>query len=210
MLPVNATGTGPSGTAPSGTAPSGTAQIGFGPDAEVRVRQLDDREWEVLQAFTYRSDEREYVVPEGQRTDFASVPRVFVWLIPRYGRYTLSAILHDHLWRDLVPAGVLSYSDADRTFREALGSQQVALLRRWLMWAGVRYGALVKPGGLEGWWRDLPAVLVITVLAAPVVLLPAAVILLALGVFTVAEAAVWLVGRALGRALPRPRVSWRL
>jgi hypothetical protein len=176
----------------------------------VLVRELDDREWEVLQPFTYRAVEREYEVPQGQLTDFASVPRVFVWLIPRYGRYTLSAILHDHLWRELVPAGVLSYRDADRTFREALGSQQVPVLKRWLMWAGVRYGALVKPGGLAGWWRDLPAVLLVTVLAAPVVLPPAAVILAALGVFTVAEAAVWVVGRALGRPLPRPRVSWRL
>lgn len=186
---------------------------GFDPGSEVLVREVDDRDWEVRQAFTYRDAERVIVVPVGTRTDFASVPRVFAWLLPRYGRYTLSAILHDHLWRDLVPAGELTYREADRTFREALGAQQVPVLRRWLMWSAVRYGALVKPGGTAGWWRDAPAVALTTVLAAPVVLPPAAGVLVALGVFTAVEAVVWAVGRLLGRperVVPRPRPSWRL
>ena len=186
---------------------------GFEPGAEVRVRQVDDRDWEVLRSFGYRAGDREFRVPEGMRTDFASVPRVFVWLLPRYGRYTLSAILHDHLWQDLVPAGELSYREADRTFRHALGTQQVPVLRRWLMWSAVRYGALVKPGGRAGWWRDAPAVALTTVLAAPVVLPPAAVVLVGLGLFSLAEGAVWVVGRLIGRPaeqVPRPRPSWRL
>lgn len=184
---------------------------GFDPDAEVLVRQLDDVNWEVLQAFSYRDPSRSYTVPVGQRTDFASVPRVFVWLLPRYGRYTLSAILHDHLWRELVSAGELTYRDADRLFRQALGSQAVPVLRRWLMWAAVRWAALRKPGGTSGWLRDAPRVLLVTLLAAPVVLPPAAVVLVALGVFYLAELVVWLparLARRSPRVVPRPVPSW--
>ncbi len=185
---------------------------GFDPDAEVRVRQLDEVDWEVLQAFSYRTPSRSYTVPVGQRTDFASVPRVFVWLLPRYGRYTLSAILHDHLWRDLVPTGELTYRDADRLFRQALGSQAVPVLRRWLMWTAVRWGALVKPGGRSGWLGDAPLVVLVSLLAAPVVLPPAAVVLVALVVFYLAELVVWLPARLAGRSsrsVPRPVPSWR-
>ncbi|MDQ1636516.1 MAG: hypothetical protein QOJ32_3325 [Frankiaceae bacterium] len=184
---------------------------GFDPDAEVRVRQLNDVEWEVLHAFTYRDTSGAYNVPVGQRTDFASVPRVFIWLLPRYGRYTLSAILHDHLWRDLVAAGELTYRDADRLFRQALGSQAVPVLRRWLMWAAVRWAALRKPGGTVGWLRDAPLVLLVSLLAAPVVLPPAAVVFVALAVFYLAELVVWMSGRLVRRSsrdVPRPVLSW--
>jgi hypothetical protein len=40
-----------------------------------------------------------YPIPAGEETDFASVPSPFVWFIPRYGRYTKAAILHDGLCR---------------------------------------------------------------------------------------------------------------
>jgi Protein of unknown function (DUF1353) len=53
-------------------------------------------------------------------TDFASVPRVFVWFLPRYGRYTKAAILHDYLWREAVPAGKLRLAEADVIFRHAM------------------------------------------------------------------------------------------
>jgi hypothetical protein len=45
------------------------AWTGFSPGAKVVVEEVDD-------------------------TDFASIPRVFVWFLPRYGRYTLAAIYH--------------------------------------------------------------------------------------------------------------------
>ena len=55
-------------------------------------------------------------------TDFASVPRFFVWFIPRYGRYTKAAIIHDHLWRDQVGKGAICFRDADGLFRQAMRS----------------------------------------------------------------------------------------
>ena len=184
---------------------------GFDPGAEVRVRQLGDRDWEVLAGFTYRTPGATISVPAGLRTDFASVPRVFAWLLPRYGRYTLSAILHDHLWQDLAPDGVVTIRDADRIFRDALASQGVPILTRWLMWTAVRWASLVWPGGRQGWLGDAPAVALVTVLAAPVVLPPAFVVTVALAVFHLAELLVWVPAQLIGRVrAPRPRISWRL
>jgi hypothetical protein len=63
----------------------------------VVVRRLDDQFWAVEQPLVYRGRRDRFTVPVGFRTDFASVPRVAVWLIPRFGRYTPAAILHDWL-----------------------------------------------------------------------------------------------------------------
>src|SRR5262249_35478592 len=73
--------------------------IGFPDGGAVDVREVDDNHWRVLKEFSYRGFRECFVVPAGERTDFASVPRPFVWFIPRYGRYTKAAILHDHLCR---------------------------------------------------------------------------------------------------------------
>src|SRR5688572_16352469 len=105
--------------------------IGFSRDAEVIVRQLDDKNWEVREPFSYTGKRGEpFHIEVGQQTDFASVPRVFVWFLPRYGRYTLAALLHDHLWRDVVPGGKLDYIDADGIFRRAMRELGVPFLRR--------------------------------------------------------------------------------
>src|SRR4029079_13137851 len=75
-------------------------------------------------------------VPDGFRTDFASVPRVFVWLIPKYGRYTKAAILHDYLC-DEANADRFDRDDADGLFRRAMRELGVSFLRRWVMWGAV-------------------------------------------------------------------------
>ena len=78
--------------------------MSFTPDSEVRVKELEHSDWELLRILEYKGNRDRFEVPEGLETDFASVPRVFVWFLPRYGRYTKAAILHDYLWRDAVPA----------------------------------------------------------------------------------------------------------
>jgi hypothetical protein len=90
----------------------------------------------------------------GMETDFASVPRVFVWFLPQYGRYTKAAVLHDYLWRDAVPAGQLTLAEADGISRRAMWELGVPFLRHWMMWGAVRIGALIKPGGRQGRQRD--------------------------------------------------------
>jgi hypothetical protein len=64
---------------------------------------------------------------------------------------------------------------------------EVAFLRRWIMWAAVRLGALGNARGRQGWllacWQVFPIMLV----ALPVVAPPAVVIVAALLVFYVVE-----------------------
>ncbi|WP_164702157.1 DUF1353 domain-containing protein [Modestobacter sp. KNN46-3] len=56
------------------------------------VRRATDSSWDVLAPLVYRGERETFVVPPGFRTDFASVPRVVVWLFPRSGRYTPAAV----------------------------------------------------------------------------------------------------------------------
>ncbi len=161
-------------------------------DSTVDVQQVDDREWRLLSELRYEGNTQAFIVPVGTTTDFASVPRAFVWFLPRYGRYTKAAILHDHLWRVAVPAGELSLPDADGIFRRAMRELEVPFLRRWLMWAAVRIGALVKPGGSKAWLRQSWQVFPLLLFALPLVVLPGALIVVALGLLFVVEWVVYL------------------
>lgn len=165
--------------------------LGFPPDSTVDVRALDSTTWETLRALTYHGNTDDFVVPEHERTDFASVPRVFVWFLPRYGRYTKAAILHDHLWRVAVPNG-LSRLDADGIFRQAMRELGVPFLRRWIMWAAVRWAALTKPDGRREWWKEAWRVLLVTFVALPITLPATLVIVLTLPVFYLVELLTWL------------------
>jgi hypothetical protein len=151
------------------------------------VRRRDDETWTVVEQLVYRGKRDVFVVPAGFPTDFASVPRFAVWLIPRFGRYTLPAILHDWLCREGIRRGLVTPREADGLFRRAMRELGVPVVRRWLMWAGVRWGALTVPERRRGWVVSAPGVLAISVLAAPVVVPPGLLIVLALAVYGFVE-----------------------
>ncbi|MGY1724673.1 DUF1353 domain-containing protein [Blastococcus sp. SYSU DS0533] len=160
---------------------------------DVVVRRLDADRWTVVEPLVYRGNRDRFVVPAGFPTDFATVPRVVVWLVPRFGSYTAAAILHDWLVTDGIAGGVVTPREADGIFRRVLRESGVPVLRRWLMWCAVRWGAFADPVRGAGWWRSAPAVVGISLLAAPVVVPPAVLIAVALTVYGLAEAAVGLV-----------------
>ncbi len=195
--------------------------MAFPPDAEVIVRQRDEKNWELVTSLTYQGSREMFVVPAGMVTDFASVPRSFVWFIPQYGRYTKAAILHDYMWRYRAAEGLMRWIDADGIFRRAMRELDVAFLRRWIMWAAVRWGALLKPGGLQEWWREMPRVLLFTLVALPFVFFPGVLIFVKLLAFTLVEFMLWAPLRATRAAkeardeLPDkevnlPRFEWNL
>ena len=163
----------------------------FSPDAEVVVKQLDNENWEVRRSLRYTGTKDSFEVPIGQGTDFASVPRLFVWFLPRYGSYTMAAILHDYLWRARASKGEMDWVDADGLFRRAMRELKVPFLRRWIIWTAVRWAALFKPRGRTGWLRESWRVLLCTLVAAPFVIPPAVLILIALLAFYVLELLVW-------------------
>jgi hypothetical protein len=153
----------------------------------VSVTQIEDYLWRLNNLVSFYDQGILYVVRRGYVTDFASVPRFIWWLVPPYGAYTAAAIVHDYLITDALPAGRISSRRVDRVFREAMKELDVSFVRRWLMWAGVRWGALTNPKRRGGWsWlKDAPLVALISVLALPfvlpaVVLLPSALLFSAL------------------------------
>lgn len=187
--------------------------------AVVQVEQVDDANWKVLKAFDYQGKSELFQVSVDQSTDFASVPRLFVWLLPRYGRWTKAAILHDHLWRDRAAEGKMDYIEADGTFRRAMRELHVPFLKRWIMWGAVRLGALAKPGGRKGWWKEAPRVALVALVALPIVVPPAVAIAVSLAAFYLMECIVWvplkvneLVRRALAKNAKKvvaPSLTWK-
>jgi hypothetical protein len=165
------------------------------------VSRVDADTWQLVDELVYQGRCERFVVPAGFRTDFASVPRVVTWLVPRFGAYTLAAILHDWLCSEGIRSGAVTSREADGIFRRVMRESGVSVLRRWLMWAGVRWGALADPQRRSGWLASAAGVVAIAVLAAPLVGPPAVVILPGLLVFAVAERAVALAVPPSGREL---------
>ncbi len=154
--------------------------------------------WRTGLRLVYVGKHEVFVVPAGFRTDLASVPRVFTWLIPRYGIYTLAAILHDYLCRKrlgclvcrvaLVPGepipvehhghkvrpglvAPVSLRDADGIFRRVMQELGTSHPRRWMMWAAVRVGHRMSDATGREWAQFLAvAPLSIAVLIVPVTL----------------------------------------
>lgn len=165
--------------------------VPFAPEGKyggrVVVTPLDSRRWRLLEPICYAGDTDRFLVPDGYVTDFASVPRIVSWLIPTYGRYTAPAILHDYLITDAMPCGRVTSNDTDGLFRRAMRELGVPPVKRWLMWTGVRWGALFNARRRAGWWRSAPGVVGISVLALPVLLVPALAVAAGLAVYGAAE-----------------------
>ena len=169
------------------------ADLGFDENSKVKVKEVPDADtpslpdpkfWDLVDPIMYHARRHDFIADPGLHTDFASVPRMFVWFLPRYGRYTKAAILHDHLWKEEVnKKGTLSRRDADGIFRQAMRSLEVPFFRRWIMWTAVRWVSLFKSKDRQGWLKDAPLILLISLLALPFVLPPGILVMVSLVVF---------------------------
>jgi len=106
----------------------------------VVVKEIDSKYWQLIEPIRYKAKHQEFIVPKGFKTDFATVPPIFTWLIPTYGLYTKAAILHDYLCKKKI----ISRADADGIFRRTMRELGVSFIRRWMMWAAVRADSLLK------------------------------------------------------------------
>ncbi len=103
--------------------------------------------------FTYLW-KREYIeihVSSGFVTDFASIPRICRLIIPKLGKYTKAAVIHDAIYQDDAfrvndVRGRFTRADADLVFRDGMRDLGVVKWKRIAMWLAVR---------LFGWasWR---------------------------------------------------------
>ncbi len=137
----------------------------------VDARSSDGRSWTLDTPVTYVGDYGVYTVPAGYVTDFASVPWLLRQFFPKSGPWNLAAVVHD--W--LITHGLVGFADitsaqVDAEFRGALKVCNVGFVRRWLMWAGVRWAAVANKVRRPGWLRTLPQLVGVTAVAlAPVV-----------------------------------------
>lgn len=165
---------------------------------ELVVERLDERFWMLVDDLVYDGTTDTITVPAGHMTDFASVPRSLQWLAPSTGKYTLAAILHDYLCDNmragyaLVRTGTekpvfVTAREADGLFRRVMREEGVGPVQRWLLWSGVRIGAIRNRHRRPGTLRDVPALLLGALVCAPFVLPPLALIGLARLAYTVAE-----------------------
>jgi hypothetical protein len=164
---------------------------------DVAVKEISPTEWELLQDVVYTGHDETFTVPVGFHTDFASVPRIFFWLIPTYGAYTKAAILHDFLCNTLP----ISRADADGLFRRAMRELNVPFLRRWMMWAAVRAASGLKGAKLS----EVLVWLLITVPAVVFLLVPAVVVVVWLAMFWLLENALYVLFRLFARRKPTRR-----
>ena len=165
---------------------------------DVVVRELaaaQGSRWRLLEPLSYAGREETFVVPAGFTTDFASVPQALTWLVPRYGRYTKAAILHDYLWARC-REGRFDWADADGLLRRSMRELDVPFLRRWLMWGAVRLAGILTRRPSSLWTQglgSLAALLVVTVLGVAYVAVPVVVVAVFTAVFAAAESLVWVV-----------------
>ncbi len=169
----------------------------------VAVEPIDATRWILTEPLRYVGEREEFIVPEGFVTDFATIPRIAVWLIPRFGAYTKAAILHDWLLTERLPAGLITSVDVDNLFRRALRELRVPPWRRTLMWTGVRWGALFSRYRRAGWLSTAPAVLLWSLLFLATIVPPVAMIVVALAL--VAHGAIETIATAIFK--PREEVT---
>ncbi len=131
------------------------------------VLQPVGSEFRILRQFGYRDPRyREpFVIPRdvaGFRTDLASIPWFFAWLIPGLGTHLPAILVHD----GLVPeaGGAPEYDgppvdreEADRILRDALGALGTPMIRRWLIWTGASIATAVGTLRPRWYW---PAVVI--------------------------------------------------
>lgn len=123
------------------------------------ARQVHDFQWQLVEPLVYQGNRDRFVVPVGEESDFASVPRPVQWLFPKSGRYTKAAVLHDHLWKNGAALGI-GMKDADGLFRKCMHELKVPFLQRWTMWSAVRIVSLARSHFKEG-PEDLPRVVAV-------------------------------------------------
>lgn len=66
------------------------------------IPQANGTEFQLWEEVIYTGTQGDsWTIPEGFRTDFATIPAVVSWAIPKLGAYTLAAIVHDLLCEGL-------------------------------------------------------------------------------------------------------------
>lgn len=134
----------------------------------IKAEIKPDTTIKLLEDVLYDDGEYTYTIPAGYISDGASVPRAMSWLYPKYGEYLKAAVVHDWLITDrLIKNQDIKSNRVDEIFREAMASLEIPKVRQWIMWAGVRIGAIANKHRRKGSLKTLPKLLFVLTLASP-------------------------------------------
>jgi hypothetical protein len=87
------------------------------PFSDLDVRVIPNGHYIILQPFRWTHKGMNAItVPKGFKTDFASIPQGFRWLITGHDSTRKPAVVHDYLYR----RGIGTKADADLVFRAGL------------------------------------------------------------------------------------------
>jgi len=142
---------------------------GFESFCPVSVDQ-DPLGWLIAHMMRYHSrlTGKVHEIDEETNSDLASIPGIVLWLLRPWrviDPAIASAVMHDDCYRVRIPAGEMTYREADREFRDSLEMEGVDGFSRWSMWTAVRLAGLFRGrAGRAGWWGDAPRVIPMTVL----------------------------------------------
>ena len=108
---------------------------------ELKTTPIDDKYWEVMEDYYYKTSRVVIRVPKGFRTDYASVPRIFRNIINSYGKHGRAAVVHDWLYSNQCKIDI-TREEADKIFLEIMKECGVGSIKRNLMYRMVRiFGA---------------------------------------------------------------------
>lgn len=131
----------------------------LGIEGPLLLQNIDGRRFRLVRNFSVvLQDGRTITVPRGFETDFASVPRLFWRLLPSSGEYNEAAVVHDFLYRCMTYT--YTRKEADKVFLELMKRSGVSVIKRRLMYAGVRMG------GWTAWRKHAPMFLLCLSIAA--------------------------------------------
>lgn len=110
------------------------------------MRHEVGEDWRLLDPLVFEGHRDFFVIRQGFRTDFASIPRPVRWLFDTAGTNSEPAVLHDAVWRESKrtdgKVARVDPWDADGVFRRALRETGATALTRGLMWIAVRAAAI--------------------------------------------------------------------
>ena len=178
------------------TQPSRFFDAGTGGTMVLQL-EPDGARFRILRPFGYRDPAyaEPFIVPNDVatfRTDLASIPWFFAWLVPGLGTHLPAVLLHDglvvgptegktHIGPDV------DREEADRILRDAMASLGTPVLRRWLMWTAVILATAFS--ALRPRWRWAPLVV------GTLLLVAALGATATLDLFDVADALPWMADR---------------
>ncbi len=146
---------------PEATRPERFYDVETGGPLQLQL-QPEGARYRLLRAFGYRDPAYQdaFVVPadlDGWRTDLASIPWFFAWLVPGLGTHLPAVLLHDGLvvGRGEDPTHIgpaVDREEADRILRDAMASLGTPVIRRWLMWTATIMATAVSTLRPRAYW----------------------------------------------------------